>query len=375
MEDVHTDDLKRTPLYSLHKELQAKMVPFAGYEMPVQYPGGIKAEHEHTRSRASLFDISHMGQLYVSGKNTAERLENLVPGDIKGLQVHRQRYTVLTNDKGGIRDDLMITRLPDAFFLVVNAACKAQDYEYLKHAIAQDTNLTFFTDKALLALQGPAAAAVLANNVPNIAGLPFLGAGEYQIAGMECLIHRCGYTGEDGFEISITADNAEQLARLLLDNPQVLPAGLGARDTLRLEAGLCLYGHDLNESITPVEADLSWIIAAKYRANNPVVAGFPGADIILSQLSDGPQRIRKGFKPEGRVLVREGATILDSEGTKVGIITSGGYGQTVGGPIAMGYVDTSSLQDGKYSVEIRNRSYCLNVVKLPFTEHRYFKNN
>jgi aminomethyltransferase len=373
MDDAKTTQLKRTPLNALHRELQARMVPFAGYEMPVQYPAGIKAEHEHTRSRAGLFDISHMGQIRISGDNSAEQLEGLVPGDIQGLKTHRQRYTVFTNDSGGILDDLMITRLADSFFLVVNAACKTADYDYLNHALGHNNDLSLLDDKALLALQGPSAVKVLGVHAPDIAELPFLSAGVFTISGIECLIHRCGYTGEDGFELSVMADKAEQLARTLLNDPLVRPIGLGARDTLRLEAGLCLYGHDLGENISPVEADLSWVIAAKYRNNKTTGARFPGADTILNQLIAGPQRLRRGFMPEGRAPVREGALIFDGEGKKVGIITSGGYGPTVAGPIAMGYVDTTTLQNAKYTVKIRSRTYNLSMVKLPFVKHRYFK--
>ncbi|MEX2353025.1 MAG: glycine cleavage system aminomethyltransferase GcvT, partial [Gammaproteobacteria bacterium] len=246
------DDIKQTPLYSLHLELGARMVPFAGYAMPVQYPAGIKAEHQHTRLAAGLFDISHMGQIRIEGDGLAARLETLVPGDISSLQPGQQRYTVLTNETGGILDDLMITRMTDHFFLVVNAARKAHDYNYLQQKLTPDCRVQALEKRALLALQGPEAATVMAAFEPGISDLPFLGAGEFELAGINCLIHRCGYTGEDGFEISMDSADAERFARLLLDNPLVQPVGLGARDSLRLEAGLCLYGHDLDETITPV---------------------------------------------------------------------------------------------------------------------------
>jgi aminomethyltransferase len=364
--------VKRTPLYSLHKELQGRIVSFAGYEMPVQYPTGIKTEHEHTRNKVSLFDISHMGQIKITGNTVAENLEKLVPGDIQGLEVFHQRYSVFTNTSGGIIDDLMITRLPDCFFLVVNAACKDDDFEYLKSTIGIENEVISLTNKALLALQGPLAVSVLSDFDADISKLPFLGAGQFTLSGIDCLIHRCGYTGEDGFEISVESDEAENLARMLLNDNRVILAGLGARDTLRLEAGLCLYGQDLDTTISPVEAGLTWVIAKKYRGEQSVNPEFPGAETILRQISEGPLKIRRGFRPEGRVPVRAGTTILDREGKKVGIISSGGYGQTIGGPIAMGYVNTSSMENDEYKVEIRNHTYTLTKTSLPFVSHRYY---
>ncbi|MGK0296526.1 MAG: aminomethyltransferase [Gammaproteobacteria bacterium] len=371
MNQVQRAEDNRTPLYSLHKELDARMVAFAGYEMPVQYPTGIRAEHEHTRNKASIFDISHMGQISITGENIDISLEKLVPGDIQSLPPFRQRYTVFTNESGGIIDDLMITRLPDSFFLVVNAAGKLDDYKYLQSTLGNKNNISMLEDKALLAIQGPLAVSILSAYLAAIDDLPFLAVGQFRLSGIDCLIHRCGYTGEDGFEISVSAEKAEELARILLTDKRLMPAGLGARDSLRLEAGLCLYGHDLNESISPVEADLIWIIAKKYRSDNPVRANFPGAKNILQQISEGPSRIRRGFKPEGKILVREGSMIFDSDGEKVGIISSGGYGQTIGGPIAMGYVNTTSKDNDGYKVNIRNKTYTLDQVRLPFVKHRY----
>jgi len=362
---------RQTPLYSLHLELGARMVPFAGYSMPVQYPAGIKAEHEHTRTAAGLFDISHMGQIRLEGDRIAGLLETLVPGDIASLQPGQQRYSVLTNAEGGIIDDLMITRMPDHYFLVVNAARKDHDIRYLQSTLASRCNMMPLTDRALLALQGPTAASVMAEFNPAIAHLPFLGAAGFIINGTDCLVHRCGYTGEDGFEISMPAGDAEKLARTLLQHPAVRPIGLGARDSLRLEAGLCLYGHDLDETTTPVEAALTWVIAKKYRNENPAMAQFPGADRILKQIRLGTDRVRKGFRPEGKIPVREGTIILDSQGAKAGIITSGGYGPTAGGPVAMGYVHGSPQAGAHYSVEIRNQTHRIICVELPFVAHQY----
>ena len=373
MDEKQGVDLKYTPLNHFHKEMQARMVPFAGYEMPIQYSTGIKAEHQHSRTQASLFDISHMGQILISGDHADKHLETLVPGNIQGLLPNQQIYSVLTNENGGVIDDLMITRLGNFFSLVVNASLKTMDYEYLKDSLGEDIELTLCDGKALLALQGPLAADILTYHASGIDKLPFLVSGGFTISGIECLVHRCGYTGEDGFEISVKADSAEDLVRIILNDDRVLLAGLGARDTLRLEAGLCLYGHELDEDITPIEADLDWVIARKYRAENLYNAKFPGAKRILKQLLNGPKIIRRGFKLVGRVPVREGAIILDSVGKKVGIITSGGYGPTVGGPIAMGYINTESLQSKEFKVSIRGSEYILKMVGLPFVKHRYFR--
>jgi aminomethyltransferase len=362
----------RTPLYQLHLELGARMVPFAGYEMPVQYPTGIRAEHAHTRTAAGLFDISHMGQIRIDGESVPASLETLVPGDIQSLQVWQQRYSVLTNQQGGVIDDLMITRMPDHYFLVVNASRKQIDEDYLSKLLEPACQVTHLTDRALLALQGPAAATVMSEMFPAITDIPFLGAAVASLAGIDCLINRCGYTGEDGFEISTHADDAGELARKLLNHPLVKPIGLGARDSLRLEAGLCLYGHELDEHITPVEAGLNWVIARKYRSADPETARFPGASIILAQLLNGPPRIRKGFRPEGKIPIRDGTTIYDGDGEKTGIITSGAYGETAGGPVAMGYVDRAANKTD-YTVEIRNQQHRIIATDLPFVKHRYYR--
>ena len=366
------ETLKRTPLHALHLELGARMVPFAGYEMPVQYPAGIKAEHAQTRQRAGLFDISHMGQVRVTGDGAAQALETLVPGEIGGLGIWRQRYTVLTNEQGGVIDDLMITRLPEYFLLVVNAACKERDFRHLRSSLEPGCRVEMPPQRALLALQGPAAAAVMARLNGAITDLRFMSGGEFSLSGYDCLVHRCGYTGEDGFEISLAAAAAEPLARILLDQPEVAPAGLGARDSLRLEAGLCLYGHELDESTTPVEAGLAWTIAAKYR-DGRAPARFPGGALILAQLQEGPGRTLAGFRPEGRVPVRDGAVIFDKDGRKTGIITSGGYGPTVEAPVAMGYVDARAGDETDFTVEIRGRRHGVTRVPLPFVAHRYHR--
>ncbi len=365
--------MARTPLYSLHLELGAKMVLFAECELPIQYPSGIKSEHVFTRDKAGIFDISHMQQISLTGKNIAEELEKLVPGDIEALEPFHQIYTVMTNEDGGIIDDLMITRMHDHFFLVVNAARKTQDTQHLNDNLPSDIVVQNLDDKALLAIQGPESENILAAHNPGIADLNFLTATEFKISNIDCLIHRCGYTGEDGFEISVAADQVEELARLLLANDSLIPVGLGARDSLRLEAGLCLYGHDLDEQTSPIEAGLGWVIARKYRSDPSVPAKFLGANKIMSQLASGPDRIRVGFRPAGRIPIKEGTDVLNGEGTKVGIITSGGYGPSVGGPIAMGYVNKQFITNTEYIVEIRNRTHKLVKVRLPFIKHRYHK--
>ncbi len=372
MKNSQSEELLKTPLYSLHNELNARMVAFAGYEMPVQYPTGIRNEHDYTRNTASLFDISHMGQIEIKGDNVAQALETLVPSEICGLQTHHQRYTVFTNDNGGILDDLMVTRLTDSFLLVVNAACKIQDFQYLKKQLNNISGIEW-VDAALLAVQGPDAQRIMSQFNNSLAEMPFLSAMQTRIDGIDCLVHRCGYTGEDGYEISVSAGHAEQLARHLLRDERLKPAGLGARDSLRLEAGLCLYGHDLDESSTPIEADLNWVVAKKYRSDTAQPTNFPGADIILSQVHNGAGRIRRGFLPDSKMPVREGATIFNSNGEKAGIITSGGYGQSIGKPVCMGYLDIKYDDSNDYHVNIRGKDISLIKTPLPFVRHRYYK--
>jgi aminomethyltransferase len=365
-----TAPLKRTSLHTFHRELGAKMVPFAGYEMPVQYPSGILAEHLHTRSQAGLFDVSHMGQLRLAGPDPVVALEALIPGDLQALAPMRMRYTLLLNDEGGILDDLMVTRYRDGLFLVVNAARKEADLAHLRDRLDSRAIIEPLFDRALLALQGPAAAGVLTRFVDGIAELRFMAAAEVAIDGRQCLVTRSGYTGEDGFEISLPADAAEELARRLIAEPEVKPIGLGARDSLRLEAGLCLYGHDIDEGTTPVEADLAWTVGKRRR----VEGGFPGAAIVLRQLAEGVSRKRVGIRPEGRAPAREDAEIVDAEGTRIGRVTSGGFGPSLGGPVAMGYVDRGHAAEGTaLQLLVRGVPRPARVVRLPFVATRYYR--
>ena len=362
--------LKRTPLYALHRELGAKMVPFAGYEMPVQYPGGILAEHLHTRSQAGLFDVSHMGQIRLRGAGCVAALEELIPSDLAALAPMGMRYTLLLNKAGGILDDLMATRLPDGLFLVVNAARKEADFAHLEDRLGGRANTEPLADRALLALQGPAAAAVLSRFVEGIARLRFMSATEATIGGVNCLVTRSGYTGEDGFEISLPGAEGEALARQLLAEPEVSPVGLGARDSLRLEAGLCLYGHDIDETTTPIEADLAWTIGKRRRAEG----GFPGAEIVLQQLAEGARRKRVGIRPAGRAPAREDTQIVDASRNRLGHVTSGGFGPSVGGPVAMGYVDNRHAAEGTpLELLVRGTPRPARVARLPFVPTRYYR--
>ncbi len=360
--------LQPTPLAALHRELGARMVPFAGYEMPVQFAGGIIAEHNHTRAAASLFDVSHMGQVMVSGDDPAAALEALVPGDIRGLEIGRMRYTLLMAEDGGILDDLMVTRQPGGLALVVNAARKDTDLAHFNDRLGPGASAELHAGRALLALQGPAAAAVLARHAPDCADLVFMSAGEATVAGAGCWISRSGYTGEDGFEISMAAGQVEAVARALLAEPEVEPAGLGARDSLRLEAGLCLYGHDISEATTPVEAGLLWTIPRARRRPG----AFPGAEVVLAQIEDGVARRRVGLRGHGRALAREGTEIVDVGDNTVGAVTSGGFGPTVGGPVAMGYVATGLAGNGtSLGLRVRGAVHPAAVTAMPFVPHRY----
>jgi aminomethyltransferase len=362
--------LKRTQLHALHLALGGKMVPFAGYEMPVQYPAGILQEHLHTRAKAGLFDVSHMGQVRLAGADAARALEALVPGDLLALAPRHMRYTLLLNEEGGILDDLMATRLENGFFLVVNAARKEADLAHLQGRIEGATAVEPLADKALLALQGPAAATVLSQFAPAVARLGFMTATETTLDGRKCLITRSGYTGEDGFEISLPASDATTVAEMLLVQPEVRPIGLGARDSLRLEAGLCLYGHDIDETTTPVEAGLAWTIGRRRRAEG----GFPGAAILLRQLAEGAPRRRIGVRPDGRAPAREDTPIASSTGDRIGRVTSGGFGPSVGGPIAMGYVDRHHAAEGTpLSLLVRGIGRPAHSARLPFFPHRYHR--
>src|SRR6185312_4294856 len=342
--------VKRTPLYPLHLERGARMVAFAGYDMPVQYPLGILKEHLHVRAAVGLFDVSHMGQFAVRAANgnlneAASALETLLPVDIVGLGIGRQRYALMTNEQGGIRDDLMIANMGDRFLIVANAACKDADELHLRQALSGRCEIERLDDRALLALQGPAAEAVLSLFAPGVAAMRFMDVRRVPLLGADCVIARSGYTGEDGFEVSVPAAMAETFARKLLTDSGVAMVGLGARDSLRLEAGLCLYGADLDPSTTPVEAALEWSIQPARRKGGSRAGGFPGAGIILEQLESGAPRRRVGLRPEGRAPIRHGTQLFpDAKSVEpVGIVTSGGFGPSVGAPVAMGYVAASDL--------------------------------
>ena len=366
-----SDPIKTTSLYDRHIALGAKIVPFTGYSMPLNYPAGILAEHLHTRESASLFDVSHMGQISIWGEGAAHALEWLVPGDIIGLAPSALRYTQFTNDQGGIRDDLMVTNADGRLMLVVNAACKDADLKLLEVGFQGSVDVALHDDKALIALQGPQAAAVLARHAPMAARLEFMHAAAMEIAGADAFVTRSGYTGEDGFEISVYAEAAIDVWDTLLAEPEVSPAGLGARDSLRLEAGLCLYGHDINETTSPVEAGLLWSIGKRRRQEG----GFPGEQRILDEIANGAKRCRVGIMPEGRAPARENTEILSAAGEPVGIVTSGGFGPSTGGPVAMGYVDAVYAKTGTpLGLLVRGKTIPASVIKLPFAAHRYHRN-
>ncbi|MBX3454697.1 glycine cleavage system aminomethyltransferase GcvT [Ferrovibrio sp.] len=363
------ETLHITPLNALHKELGGRMVPFAGYEMPVQFPSGILTEHKHTRAAAGLFDVSHMGQVRITGADPAKSIERLVPGDVQALEVGRMRYTMFTNEAGGILDDLMINKRADDLLVIVNAACKQQDIALLQAGLP-DCKVEYLADRALLALQGPEAVAVLARLNPQIAALQFGQGAEILLDGISCFVTRSGYTGEDGCEISLPADAADAFARKLLAQPEVKPIGLGARDSLRLEAGLCLYGHDIDTTTSPIEAGLTWTISKRRRAEG----GFPGAGIIQKQLAEGVTRKRVGLRPEGRAPAREGTDILDISGNKIGMITSGGFGPSVDAPVAMGYVAAASAAiDTSINLLVRGKPLPARISAMPFITKRYAK--
>jgi aminomethyltransferase len=366
--------LSRTPLDALHRELGAKMVPFAGYEMPVQYPNGIIKEHLHTREAAGLFDVSHMGQIVVKGVDSAAMLESLVPVDIEGLGINRQTYALLTNDQGGMLDDLIITRWDqDVFFLVVNGACKEKDIAHLRAHLSGQT-LTVLEQQALLALQGPAAREVMRSVYPPAADLVFLQGCAGVIEGVEAYITCSGYTGEDGFEISIPAEAAERVARQLLSAEQVQPVGLGARDSLRLEAGLCLYGHELTTEIDPVQAGLAWSISKPRRTGGARAGGFPGAEVILDRMVNKPSLCRVGLTVNGKRPVRDGQAVQDESGRVVGEVCSACYGASVGGPIALAYIERELGQPGtNLLVAVRDKQVPVTVTPLPFSPQRYYR--
>ena len=371
-------ELKRTGLYDLHLELGGKMVPFAGYDMPVQYPSGVLKEHLHTRAAAGLFDVSHMGQVVLRPKAGMEALklafEAMMPVAVLGLETGRQRYGLFTNDAGGILDDLMFAERGEDLFVVVNAACKEADVAHMRAHLSDVAEVDVIEDRALLALQGPAAELALSSLIPAVSAMRFMDVLTASTVFGEIWISRSGYSGEDGFELSIPEGGAVSFAKSLLADPQVAPIGLGARDSLRLEAGLCLYGHDMDTATTPVEANLGWAIQKARRAGGAREGGFPGADAILAQLADGPTRLRVGLLPEGRAPMREGVTLFDAAegGAAIGQITSGGFGPSVEAPIAMGYVPTALSSTGtRLWGELRGKRQPLTVAPLPFRPSTY----
>jgi aminomethyltransferase len=369
-------DLLRTPLYHLHLELGAKMVPFAGYTMPVQYPAGVLKEHLHTRSKAGLFDVSHMGQFRLSGADAKSALERLVPVDIVDLAPLQQRYALFTAKNGGILDDLMVTNLGDSLLVIVNAACKIEDEAHMRRHLQGDALLKARAGDALLALQGPAAAAVMARLAPQVdfERFTFMQARVASVAGIDVTMTRSGYTGEDGVEISVAADQAEALARLLLAEPEVAPIGLGARDSLRLEAGLCLYGHDIDSSTSPIEGSLTWAISKSRRHDGARAGHFLGAEVILEQMQQGVARKRVGLVSDERVPVREGAVLCSADGDEIGRVTSGGFGPTLNGPLAMGYLPSTLAKPGTVvAARVRERLVAMRVVPTPFVPQRYFR--
>lgn len=371
--------LKQTPLHALHIARGGKMVPFAGYDMPVQYATGVLKEHLHTRAAAGLFDVSHMGQMTLRAKSgkledAALALEKLVPMDILALAPGRQRYAQFTNAAGGILDDLMVANFGDHLFLVVNAACKDEDEAHLRAHLSDSCIIETLPDRALIALQGPKAADVLAKFCPEAPAMKFMDAGPHQVNGIACFVSRSGYTGEDGYEISIPNDQAEVLTSALLDHPDVLPIGLGARDSLRLEAGLCLYGHDIDTTTTPVEGGLNWSIQKSRRTGGARAGGFLGSDEILAQLDGGAPRKRIGLLPEGRAPVREGVLLFANATSteSIGCVTSGGFGPSLGAPIAMGYLPSAQAADGTtVFAELRGQRMPMKVSPMPFVPHSY----
>lgn len=385
MTGSHIDgSLKRTPLYDFHKKLDAKMVPFAGYEMPVSYPLGVLKEHMQVRESAGLFDVSHMGQAFLipadgDFKTAAKALEALAPGNFTALKPGRQRYSQLLNDKGGVLDDLMVTRLgmegyEQTIYLVVNAACKTEDFALIEKNMPDNVELKIMDNLALIALQGPKAASVLSSFAPEVETLAFMGSLDIPVkhpdGDLWMHVSRSGYTGEDGYELSIKTPDVGKFWQMLEEHDDVEAIGLGARDSLRLEAGLCLYGHDIDETTTPIEANLTWSIGKRRREEG----GFPGADIILAQLKNGTDRRLVGIRPEGRAPAREGTKIFSTDGDEIGIVTSGGFGPSVGGPVAMGYVGKKYTEAGTaLELEVRGKRLPAKVQLLPFAPHHYYR--
>ncbi|UWQ14954.1 glycine cleavage system aminomethyltransferase GcvT [Aliiroseovarius sp. M344] len=367
------DDLKRTGLYDLHLELGAKMVPFAGYEMPVQYPLGVMKEHLHTRDAAGLFDVSHMGQVILRGESPAKSLERIVPQSVESLAEGRQRYGLFTNDDGGILDDLMIANRGDHLFLVVNAACKDTDIAHMR-AHLTDCEIDVIDDRALLALQGPAAEAALSSLVPSAAAMKFMDVAIIDSEFGELWISRSGYTGEDGYEVSVPEANAEAFARALIAIDTVEPIGLGARDSLRLEAGLCLYGNDIDTTTSPVEGALEWAVQKVRKTGGERAGGFPGADRILAEFENGANRRRVGLLPEGRAPMRAGTELYASEDAEapIGHVTSGAFGPSIERPMSMGYVSIDHAETGtRLFGDVRGKRLPVTVADMPFRPATY----
>lgn len=357
--------MKTLPLRALHRELGAKTGPFAGYEMPIQYLNGIVQEHRHCRSRVGFFDLSHMGQFFVTGSGAAEALQRLVPSNLLDLAEGRQKYTVLTNSDGGIIDDIIVGRLPKGFMLVVNAACKDKDFDYLSRQLSSECHIEEWTGRALFAVHGPMAAQIMTGLNKYLDRLGFMSVCETTLKGISAVVSRSGYTGEDGFELSVYEGNAERLARWMLADENVAPIGLGARDTLRIEAGLCLYGHELTETVTPVEAGLKWLID-RTRSN------YPGAKTVVRQLREGVERQRTGLLIDGKIPLREGSVLFDQADNTVGHVTSGSYAPSLDQPVAMAMVQSNFAKIGtSLYATVRNHRITASVSSMPFFPHRY----
>ncbi len=363
-------EIQKTALYDYHKSLGAKFVPFAGYEMPVQYSSGIVDEHKITRNGAGMFDVSHMGQLLIEGNESlATELEKIIPIDLKKIQLNQSKYSFLTNEEGGIYDDLILTKVEKGFNIILNAACKNNDFKIISSSLKNKFKITLHKNLSLIALQGPKSSQILEKIINGISSLKFMNGNKFYYKGKDVYITRSGYTGEDGFEISITNEFVEDLAKELISHG-VKPIGLGARDTLRLEAGLCLYGHDINESTSPIEANLKWAISKRRREEG----GFVGYKKIKSDLNGSLNRLRVGIKPDGKIIAREGVKIFSEDGKEIGSITSGTFGPSVNGPIAMGYVKLNFSKPGtKVSLEVRGKKHEAKVSKLPFYKKNYVR--
>ena len=367
--------IRTTPLHQMHLDAGAKMVPFAGYDMPVSYPLGIKKEHNHTREKAGLFDVSQMGQIRLGGANAKKALESIVPVDIIDLPLMKLRYALFTNKSGGVMDDLMVTNLGDEdLFLVVNAGCKNSDFAHLQRTIGDDCKVEFLEDVALLALQGPLAHKVLSEISPSISEMIFMTAKQVVINGIECLVTRSGYTGEDGFEISLAAKDSEELAKLLLSNIEVEWVGLGARDSLRLEAGLSLYGHELDIHHSPVESSLGWALSKVRRTGGEREGNYLGFETIMKHINEGSESKVVGLQPEGRMPVRDGAMIEDELGNNVGKVTSGGFGPSINRPIAIARLKKSYIEkNSKLFALVRDKKIAVEIVSLPFVKQNYYR--